>query len=378
MVTFLKDQFKDFGTRSKVNKRLLHDRSHLGMEFPQANGRYVRIYIPFLENAQITERGKARLNTYDLIGRAGQLFSYGGADSRRLNLTFNISLLHVIEMDAKEGIADYFQRNFKVFFSEREAALAAFQSADIAAGQAAAFTDFANNNPKATLSAGKDGVLTNVGDGLPRQNDPLAAADEAYDASIKSSFRDNLNVDRGADRDHAQIHRDYYLQKIGELTGEQLEKQEAESWTAGLLSGEGIATLSQRYKDVNRVINLVLCWINLIRGSVLNNSRSTIYGPPIVRLTHGPMYNAVPCLVEDYSIRILDEAGYDLHTLTPKRLEVTLNLLESRTGNFGSYQPTTNPDGDNLTGWESIIENNDIDPYNGLIGGDSSYRGVSL
>jgi len=365
MVTFLKDQFKDFGKNSKVTKRFLHERSHLGMEFPQPNGRYVRIYIPFLENAQISERGKARLNAYDLIGRAGQLFSYGGAESRRLNLTFNISLLHVIEMDAKEGIADYFQRNFKVFFSEREAALDAFANAEIAGTRAE------------IQAADMDSVRIDKG-GYIAQENPDYAFEEAYNASINSSFKDNLSVGKGVDRDHAQIHRDYYLQKIGELTGEQLENQEAESWTAGLLSGEGIATLSQRYKDVNRVINLVLCWINLIRSSILNNSRSTIYGPPIVRLTHGPMYNAVPCLVEDYSIKILDEAGYDLHTLTPKRLEVTLNLVESRTGNFGSYQPTTNPDGDNLTGWESIIENNDIDPYNGFIGGDSSYRGVKL
>ena len=45
-----------------------------------------------------------------------------------------------------------------------------------------------------------------------------------------------------------------------------------------------------------------------------------------------------------------------------------MNLVESRAGNFGGYEATDLEDGDNLTGWESIINNNDIDPYNGLIG----------
>ena len=44
-----------------------------------------------------------------------------------------------------------------------------------------------------------------------------------------------------------------------------------------------------------------------------------------------------------------------------------MSLVESRTGNFGEYAPGTITDGDNLTGWESIIDNNSIDPYNGLI-----------
>ena len=89
---------------------------------------------------------------------------------------------------------------------------------------------------------------------------------------------------------------------------------------------------------LDSTLNLVYLWVNLIRASVLNNSRSTTLGPPIVRLTHGGMYNNVPCLLQDYSINIVDEAGYDVQTMTPKRLEISLNLIESRTGNFGGYQ----------------------------------------
>ena len=75
----------------------------------------------------------------------------------------------------------------------------------------------------------------------------------------------------------------------------------------------------------------------------------------------------VPCLLQDYSIKVVEDAGYEAQTLTPKRLEISLNLIESRTGNFGAYAAGKVISGDNLTGWESIIGNNEIDPNNGLI-----------
>ena len=132
--------------------------------------------------------------------------------------------------------------------------------------------------------------------------------------------------------------------------------------------GIDVVSRAQLIDEVNRTIDLFIFYINLIRGSVLNNSRNTIYGPPIIRLNHGTMYNNVPCLLQDYTINIIDDAGYDVETVTPKRVSISLNLVESRTGNFGNYVVGDIFNGDNLTGWESVIENNTIDPYNGLIG----------
>ena len=103
---------------------------------------------------------------------------------------------------------------------------------------------------------------------------------------------------------------------------------------------------------------------------MLNRSDNTTYGPPIVRLTHGPMYANVPCLLQDYSIKVIEDAGYEAETLTPKRLEIVLNLVESRSGDFGAYRAGQAISGDNLTGWESIIGNNEMDPNNGLISGE--------
>ena len=159
--------------------------------------------------------------------------------------------------------------------------------------------------------------------------------------------------------EQAAAHRNYYRGLIGQVTNTDPGNQ---------IDVGGAPTGNSDTRDLDKTLDLIYYWINLVRGSVLNNSTNTLYGPPIVRLTHGPMYNNVPCLVEDYSVSIEEEAGYDVQTLTPKRVQVTMSLVESRTGNFGEYVPGTITDGDNLTGWESIIDNNSIDPYNGLIG----------
>ena len=349
VVQFIKDLSKGFDGKLNKKNRLLHERSHLALEFPQSDNRVIRTFIPILENPQVSERGAANLNNYTLVGRAGELFSYAGAKSRRINLTFNISLLHVIEMNTTEGITEKFKRQFKLFFTEREDARELFALRDEAQvlRDTAEFTE----TPLAT------------------QFDALALDLEAEDFVGPSDQKIN-----GKGRAYASTHRDYYRKLIGELTGSQLEVEESESFLAPVLDALDIETASQGFKDLNDTIDLVYCWVNLIRGSVLNNSSNTLYGPPILRLTHGPMYNNIPCLVENYNIRIVDEAGYDVQTLTPRKIEVSLSLIESRTGNFGKYQATQIENGDNITGWESIIGNNDLDPQNGLISRENDFR----
>lgn len=174
---------------------------------------------------------------------------------------------------------------------------------------------------------------------------------------------------QGKGRDHARLNRQYY-RKIAGLITNQEPFIDAESIVDSLLpfTVNDDEEDQDNVKTLNDSIDLIYVWLNLIRASVLNRSDNTIYGPPIVRLTHGAMYNNVPCLVENYDISIIEEAGYEATTLTPKRLEITLNMIETRTGDFGNYAGGRVVTGDNLTGWESIIGNNELDPYNGIVG----------
>lgn len=286
----------------KPNKRLLHDRSYLLFEFPQNNGRGLRAYLPMLENAQVTESQKSNLVSYSLLGRNSNIFGYTGSESRNINVTFKITLLHLLDTLVKEGLDDKFSKHFTMFYSDKETAKNAF--------------------------------------------------------FVRTTVTPNQEIK------HSQIHRSYY-QRIAGLatTGQDLFS----NLTGDVLSFLGAEqdTEFAEYSFNDKAIDLVMFWINLIRSSTKNNSRDTSLGPPIVRLSHGPMYNNVPCVIENYNIRLLDESGFEVQTLMPKQIEITLSMKESRTGNFGDFKASVVYDGDNNTGWESVIETNNMDPYNG-------------
>lgn len=327
------------------NKRLLQERSHLTLEFPQSGDRVLRAFIPFLENPRIIEKGAANLNSYNLVGRAGELFSYGGAQSRRLSVNFNISFQHVIEVDAEEGISDKFRRQFLLYFTDQDA-FDAFQI---------------DKNAIEDKQAGLDSAMGLELDILNTPNKSYEDLPLAPDIQIRDR--------KGYGRDYAATHRAYYRRIAGLVN--QNPDAEGDDFS-NLINVNAENQESNRQADNNKHIDLVYCWLNLIRASVLNRADNTTYGPPIVRLTHGPMYANVPCLVEDYNVKVNEEAGYEAQTLTPKQIQISLNLVESRTGDFGKYQAGRVITGDNLTGWESIIGNNEIDPNNGLISREGS------
>jgi len=323
-------------------KRLLHERSFLGFEFPMPKNRTLKLNIPFLENIEVSEKGRAQLNEYNLVGRAGSLFSYGGASSRRLSVRFNITLLHVLEMQTKEGIADRFTRNFASFFSENFNAKENFKL--MPEGSPNSDTPYADRSGSIT-GAQIATAFSNIGQ--------LFANAWNFNNSV------GLNLNKEG-FDYADIHRNYYRTKTGSLTLEDIQEL-----------GEGLPPeydYAGSLKDLNKSINLVMLWIDLVRSGVMNRSNDTSYGPPILRLNHGTLFNNVPCLLEDYSIDIEEAAGYDSETLLPKRVNISLSLVESRTGNFGNYSPRRSVDGDNIAGWEALIEDGTMDPHNGQVG----------
>ena len=367
----LKDETVGYDGKFRKRERRLQDRCNLAIEFPQPKDRVVRAFIPFLENPTISERGKANLNTYNLTGRAGQLFSYGGAESRSLNVTFQITLLHLLEMEAE--LDQRFQQLFKVYFSEGAKAAAAFGMSKVASKTAAVISNTA-------------GIFR--GDSVEdRQKAASEAASKASEEAYNNTFRNNLNVTKGVDQDNAAIHRDYYREVAGLLTQQQ-ELDENDNFVRRMIDSKFLGGTSRgdEVKRINRVLNLFIFYVNLIRASVLNNSENSVYGPPILRLNHGTMYNNIPCLLKGYTINIVDDAGYEVQTLTPKRVSISLELVESRAGNFANFKAGDLINGDNLTGWESIIETSNMDPYNGLVlGGEyvgkskqDEYRGVNL
>ena len=91
------------------------------------------------------------------------------------------------------------------------------------------------------------------------------------------------------------------------------------------------------------------------------------------------MYMNSPCLVEDYKISVDKTSNYDLQTLLPHTIKVSMTLVESRAGDFGEYVSGNELKGDNLTGWESILDKNVLDSmnYNIEVFDDETFTGVT-
>lgn len=282
--------------------RKLHERSFLLFEYQGSDGQVVRTHLPFLENININEQGKANLASYNLLGRAGQLFSYGGAESRKISIDFEINLLHLFHLQETEGITERFKRPIKN--TDRGQELRRFTNPDKAFALDRAYQYSAHERSKFLNS------ITDNGDQLLNQEESRQRTNDRYG---KRPLPDYFQFDT---------------------------------------------------PDLDKTLDLVMYWINTIRSSTLNNSQNTVYGPPIVRLNHGPLYMNSPCIVEDYKISIDKQSNYEVETLLPYTIKVSMSLIESRAGNFGEYKEGRLIEGDNLTGWEAILDRNVLDSMN--------------
>lgn len=124
--------------------------------------------------------------------------------------------------------------------------------------------------------------------------------------------------------------------------------------------------------DDKLVYSFVDYQINLIRSSVINNAIDPTKGPPVIRLSHGLLYQNIPCICKDYSVeQIYDDSNKkNYHTkykVSKHKVQISINLQEFRTGDFlqTPFDPKSTVSRDNIVGWEQIINTpKSLDPIN--------------
>ena len=297
--------------RNIVRSRKLAERSYLYFKYP-FEGKSLEFYLPFMENIEVSESQRPNYATYDLIGRSSSLFAYLGSKSREMNLKFNFTLPNIIDYIHNVGLSEMFSNNF------RELVLGTNKSEE----RKKFF-----KNP--TVNIDHPNAFNYYGNGV------------ADIRQIDENFRD------GSEKSEVR----------GLFAGlaEFLDRSD-KGGLFGLFDNAAIRP-PKGYSDVDmgEAVNYLMLWVNIIRTSVINNSTNTQYGPPTIYLNHGTMYNNIPCVCTNYSIKINNNTGYELLSLAPRQVEVTMNLSENRTGNFNKFEPFKLFEGDNLTGWESMI-----------------------
>jgi len=125
------------------------------------------------------------------------------------------------------------------------------------------------------------------------------------------------------------------------------------------LIGEILPLFADNQYNQLKAVDTLLFFANVLRTSVDNNASEPRGGPPIIHLTHGGLYQNVPCICRSYNLGWVEDGGYDLPTLTPRRLKITLNLSETRTNmNTPGKDTMTAVErsyANTLKGWESVI-----------------------
>ena len=284
--------------------RLLPERSKLIFYFPnpEEGDSYTTVRLPFYENPQISESKRARYQDHQLISRSSNLYTYLGADSRKLDLSFNLTLPHIQEEYANKNVI----------------------------------------NRSVTLKA--KGT---------RQDRQLFLNPRGASKSLgnKASFK------------LAEDYRDSQRARVAESAFNP-ETSKIDFSRIGFIAESALLAPTTGQVQRRKYASLINYWVNIIRSTVVNNSNNPLYGPPIIRLRHGIMYQDVPCICKDYSISIDETAGYDAETLLPRLIKVRMNLEEFRAGNFGEFNPNSNNpfERDNLAGWEAVLEHETADP----------------
>jgi hypothetical protein len=339
-------------TNRHIVDRSLPERTNLMFYFPtpSVGSDYFTVELPFFENVKIKESKKAKYQKYSLISRSSNLYSYLGADSRVLSLSFNISLPHILEEHPDVNLDKYVSYTHDRENPEAEQKRFLEPATTQSTPEGMAFRlgtkytqDFAQDSAKQVINN-----LTASGTGITVEDKARLAARYNLEGLLTP-----------------ELMSDYFAQTsqvtgfLGETVTNLVARKRLSQATTGYQQDQQL-----KY----RIIDLIIYWTNIIRSSVVNYSKNPIYGPPIIRLSHGILYQNVPCICTNYSIDFNEGAGYDLDTLLPRQLKITLKLEEFRTGDFGEFAPKGSPiERDNLAGWEAVVlgETNSMDPgYN--------------
>jgi hypothetical protein len=336
-------------TNRHIVDRALPERTNLMFFFPtpSVGSDYFTVELPFFENVKIKESKKAKYQKYSLISRSSNLYSYLGADSKVLSLSFNMSLPHILEEHPDINLDKYISYNKDKDNPEVEQMRFLDPTSTQTTPESMAFRlgtkytqDFAQDSAKQVINN-----LTASGTGITMEDKARLAARYNLEGLLTP-----------------ELMSDYFAQTsqvtgfLGETVTNFLAKQRLSQATRGYQEEQQL-----KY----RIIDLIIYWTNIIRSSVVNYSKNPIYGPPIIRLNHGILYQNIPCICTNYSIDYNEAAGYDPDTLLPRQLKVTLKLEEFRTGDFGEFDPKGTPiERDNLAGWEAVVlgETHSMDP----------------
>ena len=368
--------------------------------------------IPFFENPTISESQNPRYANFAVVGRSSNLFGYLGSDSRKFNISFNMTLPHIVDAPQKDfeslhtGPPTKIQKRREMLEANTQT-LKNFNAVNTLAAKAdMAFTKKAmqtslrrSEEIEANKKEAETWVESGSGTGFTRpkgkeQWSPWKKSGRGFTRSKREDLFTSNDGQGGLDllkgrfkmalgsikrqegykdqikKNNAQIrrmkHEDRFLaQKQKNWTTDGVARHfDDEYRNVALLSEERALAKSLSYSSPllnpdsegsklrRKAINAVASMVALLRSTVINNTEDVTLGPPIVRLNFGILYQDVPCVCKGYTIQIDEKAGFDVKTLLPRKFNIRLSLEEARDFSSGN---SPEPIKDGLVGWEVLL-----------------------
>jgi len=264
-----------------------------------------KVWIPFYENPMITESRKANYANNKVFLRNEPVRLYTGSEARKFKVDIHYSLIHMAAMVGSQDLSDLF---------------------GVTQG------DEVYEDTKAISQYLYDTLLSDTGS-APGEN-AVKFTQEMFDRS------NVVDGPWGGNR--------WWKNPEQASEGSRLYWNFALMWV--MRTGP---TWVKHHQVLQKIINN-------IRSSVIGTQQMPVKGPPIVELKWGTMYNFTPCIITDYKIQPMENAGYDTKSLTAQRLKVSLSLEEMRNVNGNVWNDPTI--GGDLPGWDTIARFGDIDP----------------
>ena len=260
-------------------------------------------WLPFYENPTITESRRANYASTDIFLRNQPVRLYTGSDPRIFKVDIHYSIYHMAAMCPTDKLLQIFTGEDREHFQEELLQIRRGVNSIVQRD-----TGFYSNAGNFNMQQAIDQIHDRAADGSEGPYGPIPSKPD-------SQFNAYLTY---------------------------------------------LATQTAEYQEI---FSLLQYAVNHIRSSVIGSvglEKAPIKGPPIVELKWGLMYNYIPCIVTDYRIQPIEEAGYDPKSLASQRLKISLTLEEFNNvhGNLWGDPTLTAA----LPGWDSVMALGTMDP----------------
>ena len=264
-----------------------------------------KVWVPFFENPQISESRKANYASNKIFLRNEPVRLYTGSEARKFKIDIHYSLIHMAYMVGGQDLSEIFQLN----------------------------PDEEQSDIKAIANYLGDTLITDTG----------STREAVTNSKLVQEAYERSNVQDGP-----------WGPNRWWKNPEEQSSAGSDYWNFALL---WVLRTTTAWENHHKILYNV---INQVRSAVIGSRQMPVKGPPIVELKWGTMYNYTPCIITDYKIQPVENAGYDTKSLTAQRLKISLSLEEMRNINGNQWG---NPEiGGDLPGWDSIAFLGTSDP----------------